>query len=53
MMTEQEIKIICKQLVEQSNRPLTTAEKETIKQAIDKSENWGELLATALLYAKS
>lgn len=52
-MNEQEVKLLCKMPVENGQKPLTTAEKELIKQAIDKSENWGELITTALLYAKS
>ena len=50
MMTEQEIKSICKQLVEHGDKPLTDTEKELIKQAIDKSKNLNELLAVALVY---
>ena len=52
MMTEQEIKFICKQLVEHGDKPLTDTEKELIKQAIDKSKNLNELLAVALDYYK-
>ena len=51
-MTEQEIKFICKQLVEHGNKPLTNTEKELIKQAIDKSKNLNELLTVALNYEK-
>lgn len=52
MMTEQEYKLICKQLVESGKKPLSGEEKEAIKQAIDNSKDWCELLTTALLYAK-
>lgn len=52
MLTEQEIKFICKQLVEHGDKPLTDTEKELTKQAIDKSKNLNELLAVALDYYK-
>ena len=35
-MTEEQIKFLCKQLVENSNRPLSDFDKELVKQAIDK-----------------
>lgn len=53
MMTEQDLKSICKILVENGQKSLTTAEKELIKQAVDASKNWNELITTALIYAKS
>ena len=53
MMTEQEIKFICKQLVEHGDKPLTDTEKELIKQAIDTSKNLNELLTIAFVYSKS
>ena len=52
-MTEQEIKFICKQLVEHGDKPLTDTEKELIKQAIDTSKNLNELLTIAFVYSKS
>lgn len=52
-MTEQEIKFICKQLVEYGDKLLTDTEKELIKQAIDKSKSLNELLTVALAYSKS
>ena len=47
-MTEQQIKFLCKWAVENSNRPLTEAEKEILKQAIDNAKNIEDLLAIAL-----
>lgn len=47
-MTEQQIKFLCKWAVENSNRPLTDAEKEILKQAIDNAKNIEDLLAIAL-----
>ena len=47
-MTEEEIKAICKFIVENGKRNFTDAEKELIKQAIDQSRNWQELLAVAI-----
>ena len=47
-MTEQQIKFLCKWAVENSNRPLTKAEKEILKQAIDNAKNIEDLLAIAL-----
>lgn len=48
-MTEQDIKGICKWLVQNSNRQLTILEKEAIKKAIDDSESLSDLLGTALM----
>ena len=47
-MTEQEIKTLCKLVIEQGNREFTTTEKETLKQAIDQSHNWQELFIVAI-----
>lgn len=48
-MTEEQVKLICKWLVENSSRPLTDLEKEMLKQAIDSSKNWEELLTVAIV----
>ena len=47
-MTEQQFKILCQWAVDNSNRPLTYAEKEILKQAIDNTKNIEDLLAIAL-----
>ena len=47
-MNEQQIKLLCKLAVENSNRPFTSAEKELLKQAIDYANSWDELIAIAL-----
>ncbi len=39
-MTEQEIKTLCKLVIEHGNRDFTEAEKELLKAAVDKSR-WG------------
>ena len=48
-MTEEQVKLICKWLVENSSRPLTDLEKEMLKQAIDSAKNWEELLTVAIV----
>ena len=47
-MTEQQIKQLCKLAIEGSNRPFTKQEKELLKQAIDKAQNWEELMTIAI-----
>ncbi len=51
-MNEEQIKALCKFLVENGNRNLSVIEKELLKQAIDKSHNWLELFATMMLAKK-
>ena len=48
-MTEEQVKLICKWLVENSFRPLTDLEKEMLRQAINSSKNWEELLTVAVV----
>lgn len=47
-MTEQDVKLMCKWVVENGNHNFTDAEKELLKQAIDMSKNVNELLAVAM-----
>lgn len=47
-MTEQQVKLLCKWAIENSNRPLTNTEKELLKQAVDQAENIEELLGVAI-----
>ncbi len=47
-MTEEQIKFLCKQLVKNSNRPLSDFEKELIKQAIDKAKSVPEMISVIL-----
>ena len=47
-MTEEQIKFLCKQLVENSNRPLSDFDKELIKQAIDKAKSASEMISAIL-----
>ena len=46
-MTEEQIKFICKWLIENSSREFTDLQKETLKRAVDSSKNWEELLLVA------
>jgi len=48
-MTEEQIKLISKWIIENSSRPFTVSEKEALKQAVDDSRNWEELIAVAIL----
>jgi hypothetical protein len=48
MMTEREIKEMCKWVIDNSNQPLTITEKEIIKKAIDNAKSFNELLGVAL-----
>ena len=47
-MTEQEIKLLCKLVIEHGNRDFTEAEKEILKQAVDQSKNLNELMTVAI-----
>lgn len=51
-MTEEQLKVLCKWIIDNGDRPLTDAEKELIKQAIDKSKNVEELTAVAVAAIK-
>lgn len=48
-MTEEQAKFIGKWLVDNYNRQLSEAEKEALKQAIEKSHNIQELLSVLLV----
>ena len=47
-MTEQQIKFICKWIVQNSNRSLSELDKEILKQAIDNAKNVDDLVIIAL-----
>lgn len=47
-MTEEQIKFLCKQVVDRSNRPLTQYDKELIKQVIDISKTPEEMIVGVL-----
>jgi len=47
-MTEEQVKFLCKQIVEHSNRPLSNFDKELIKQAIDKAKSVEEMITSVL-----
>ena len=49
VMIEEQIKFLCKWIIENSLRPLTDLAKEALKQAIDSSKNWEQLIIVALL----
>ena len=49
-MTEEELaKALTKFLIEHRNHRLTDEEKELLKQAVDQSRNWQELLAVLMV----
>ena len=52
-MTEEQVKFLCKWIVDNSNRPLTEFEKELIKQAIDNSKNPQEMVVSVLALLKN
>ena len=47
-MNEEQIKELCKIVIENSNRNFTELEKELLKSAVDSSNNWEELLSVAI-----
>ena len=47
-MTEEQIKFICKWIIENSNRPSSELDKEIIKQAIDNAKTIEELAGVAI-----
>ena len=48
-MTEEQAKLLCKQIVENSNRPLSDMDKELIKQVIDNAKNVSEMISAVLI----
>ena len=48
-MTEQEIKAMCKLMVEHSQQPLSDFDKELLKQSIDKAQNAQEMVLSILM----
>lgn len=48
-MTEEQIKMLCKWIIENKRKDLSPEEKEIIKQAVDKSKNIEELFLTAFI----
>lgn len=52
-MTEEQIKFICKLIVENSKRPLSDFDKELIKQAIDKAKSAPEMITSILTILSS
>ena len=51
-MTEEQLKFLCKWIIDNGNRPLSDTEKEMIKQAIDSAKNIQELTAVAVASIK-
>ncbi len=47
-MIEEQVKFLCKWMVDNGNRPLTEFEKEVIKQAIDNAKSPQEMVASVL-----
>ena len=48
IMNEEQVKALCKWMVDNGKRPLSEIEKEVIKQAIDKSKSPQEMVASVL-----
>ena len=48
MISEEQIKMLCKLTVEYGNRPFSRSEKEALKEAVDQANSWEELLAVAI-----
>ena len=53
MTEEQMIKLLCKQVVDRSNKPLTQLDKELIKQVIDVSKTPEEMILGVLAILKN
>ena len=47
-MNEEQVKALCKWMVDNGNRPLTEFEKELIKQAIDNAKSPQEMVVSIL-----
>ena len=47
-MSEEQLKFLCKYVVDNGNRPFTKEEKEVLKQAIDDAQNMQQLFEVAL-----
>ena len=47
-MTEEQVKFLCKWMVDNGNRPLKELKKELIKQAIDNAKNPQEMIISIL-----
>ena len=48
-MTEEQVKLLGRWLVDNSNRPLTAFEKKLLKQAIDRSNNIQEMISILIV----
>ena len=51
-MSEQEMKLFFKFMIDNGNNAFTDMEKELLKMAINQSQNWQELLAVAVIANK-
>ena len=47
-MTEEQVKLLCKWMIDNGNRPLTEVEKEVIKKAIDNAKSPQEMVMSVL-----
>ena len=52
-MNDKQLKFLCKWAIQNSNRPLTDAEKELLKQAVDNAKGIEDLLSIALAIASA
>lgn len=52
-MTEEQVKFLCKWMIDNGNRPITEFEKEVIKQAIDNARNPQEIVLAILTFLRN
>ena len=52
-MNENQIKELCKYVIDNGDRQISDVQKELLKQAIDKSNTWQELMTVALVYSRT
>lgn len=51
-MTEEQIKALCRFMIENGKRKFSDFEKELLNQAVDQSRNWQELILTMMMASK-
>ena len=52
-MNEEQIKELCKYVIDNGDRQISDVQKELLKQAVDKSSTWQELMMVALVYSRT
>lgn len=51
-MTDEQVKALCKYVIDNGNKPLNNMQKELLKQEIDQVHNIRELFIVLLQYSK-